>query len=56
MANKRIVHVVGTGTIGEPLVGLLATLGLPLHRKISPVWFFPLAETTAFSVASSTRR
>jgi len=25
MTNKRIVHVVGTGTIGEPLIGLLAT-------------------------------
>ena len=25
MPNKRIVHVVGTGTIGEPLIGLLAT-------------------------------
>jgi len=24
MKNKRIVHVVGTGTIGEPLIGLLA--------------------------------
>lgn len=23
--NKRIVHVIGTGTIGEPLIGLLAT-------------------------------
>jgi len=25
MSSKRIVHVVGTGTIGEPLIGLLAT-------------------------------
>lgn len=25
MRDKRIVHVVGTGTIGEPLIGLLAT-------------------------------
>lgn len=25
MKNKRIIHVVGTGTIGEPLTGLLAT-------------------------------
>jgi len=25
MQSKRIVHVVGTGTIGEPLIGLLAT-------------------------------
>ncbi|MFQ5853188.1 MAG: hypothetical protein ACE5JU_21730 [Candidatus Binatia bacterium] len=25
MKRKRIVHVVGTGTIGEPLIGLLAT-------------------------------
>ena len=24
MKNKRVVHVVGTGTIGEPLIGLLA--------------------------------
>ena len=23
MSNKKIVHVVGTGTIGEPLIGLL---------------------------------
>ena len=23
MSNKNIVHVVGTGTIGEPLIGLL---------------------------------
>ena len=25
MANKKIVHIVGTGTIGEPLVGILST-------------------------------
>jgi len=25
MKSKRIVHVVGTGTIGEPLIGVLAT-------------------------------
>ena len=24
MKNKRVVRVVGTGTIGEPLIGLLA--------------------------------
>ncbi len=24
-SNKRIVHIIGTGTIGEPLIGLLAT-------------------------------
>jgi glyceraldehyde-3-phosphate dehydrogenase (NAD(P)) len=24
-AKKRIVHVVGTGTIGEPLIGILST-------------------------------
>ncbi|MCH7911966.1 MAG: hypothetical protein IH856_02855, partial [Deltaproteobacteria bacterium] len=23
--GKKIVHVVGTGTIGEPLIGILAT-------------------------------
>ena len=23
MSNRKIVHVVGTGTIGEPLIGLL---------------------------------
>lgn len=28
MAARNVVHIVGTGTIGEPLVGLLAT-----HRK-----------------------
>ncbi|HKY34013.1 MAG TPA: hypothetical protein VJV23_15890 [Candidatus Polarisedimenticolia bacterium] len=26
MPDKRIVHVVGTGTIGEPLIGLLVTM------------------------------
>src|SRR5438093_5757201 len=26
MAEKRIVHVVGTGTIGEPLIGLLVNM------------------------------
>jgi len=26
MTNNNIVHVVGTGTIGEPLIGLLADL------------------------------
>jgi glyceraldehyde-3-phosphate dehydrogenase/erythrose-4-phosphate dehydrogenase len=26
MADKKIVHIVGTGTIGEPLVGILSTL------------------------------
>ena len=25
MAEKKIVHIVGTGTIGEPLVGILST-------------------------------
>ena len=25
MAQKKIVHVVGTGTIGEPLIGILST-------------------------------
>ena len=25
MAQKKIVHIVGTGTIGEPLVGILST-------------------------------
>ena len=25
MAAKKIVHIVGTGTIGEPLVGILST-------------------------------
>jgi hypothetical protein len=25
MQHKKIVHVVGTGTIGEPLIGLLAS-------------------------------
>lgn len=24
MKGSRIVHVIGTGTIGEPLIGLLA--------------------------------
>ena len=28
--NKRVVHVVGTGTIGEPLIGLLAHFKEPL--------------------------
>src|SRR5512143_3748721 len=26
MADKKIVHVVGTGTIGEPLIGLLVNM------------------------------
>jgi len=25
MAQKKIVHIVGTGTIGEPLIGILST-------------------------------
>src|SRR5688572_12671458 len=29
MAEKKIVHVVGTGTIGEPLIGLLTDLRVP---------------------------
>src|SRR5688500_5998023 len=29
MAEKKIVHVVGTGTIGEPLIGLLSDLRKP---------------------------
>ena len=29
MADKKIVHVVGTGTIGEPLIGLLTDLRVP---------------------------
>ena len=31
---KKIVHVVGTGTIGEPLIGLFADFGKYLgHRR-----------------------
>ncbi len=30
MASKKVVHVVGTGTIGEPLIGLLASMKGPL--------------------------
>ena len=30
MANKAIVHVIGTGTIGEPLIGLLTLMKGPL--------------------------
>ncbi|MFQ5669920.1 MAG: hypothetical protein ACE5HD_05300 [Acidobacteriota bacterium] len=30
MAAQRIVHVVGTGTIGEPLIGLLVSMKEPL--------------------------
>ena len=30
MAAKKVVHVVGTGTIGEPLIGLLASMKDPL--------------------------
>src|SRR5262245_65869537 len=30
MAGKAIVHVIGTGTIGEPLIGLLTELKGPL--------------------------
>src|SRR5882672_8926389 len=30
MADKAIVHVIGTGTIGEPLIGLLTELKGPL--------------------------
>jgi hypothetical protein len=26
MATKRVVHIVGTGTIGEPLIGLFLNL------------------------------
>jgi glyceraldehyde-3-phosphate dehydrogenase (NAD(P)) len=30
MANKKVVHVIGTGTIGEPLLGLLTVMKEPL--------------------------
>ena len=30
MAGKAIVHVIGTGTIGEPLIGLLTDMKGPL--------------------------
>jgi len=30
MAAKKVVHVVGTGTVGEPLIGLLANMKEPL--------------------------
>lgn len=30
MSSKNVVHVVGTGTIGEPLIGLLNTIREPL--------------------------
>ena len=26
MAAKRVVHIIGTGTIGEPLIGLFLNL------------------------------
>lgn len=29
MSNKNVVHVVGTGTIGEPLIGMLAAYREP---------------------------
>ncbi len=29
MAQKKIVHIVGTGTIGEPLIGILSTFKEP---------------------------
>jgi len=30
MSDKKVVHVIGTGTIGEPLIGLLTTMKEPL--------------------------
>ena len=30
MGSNSVVHVIGTGTIGEPLIGLLASLRKPL--------------------------
>ena len=30
MSGKKVVHVVGTGTVGEPLIGLLASMKEPL--------------------------
>lgn len=30
MSEKKVVHVIGTGTIGEPLIGLLTTMKEPL--------------------------
>ncbi len=30
MAGRKVVHVVGTGTVGEPLIGLLASMKEPL--------------------------
>jgi glyceraldehyde-3-phosphate dehydrogenase/erythrose-4-phosphate dehydrogenase len=30
MSSKKVVHVVGTGTVGEPLIGLLASMKEPL--------------------------
>jgi glyceraldehyde-3-phosphate dehydrogenase (NAD(P)) len=37
MANKNVVHVVGTGTIGEPLIGLFTDF--KEKWNISEVWF-----------------
>jgi glyceraldehyde-3-phosphate dehydrogenase (NAD(P)) len=37
MQNKRVIHVVGTGTIGEPLIGLL--LDLRSHLEVDEVTF-----------------
>ncbi len=37
MKNKRVIHVVGTGTIGEPLIGLL--LDLRGHLQVDEITF-----------------
>lgn len=51
MNNKRIAHVVGTGTIGEPLIGLLASF----RKDIIGFSFTLLLRTEILSCRASLR-
>jgi hypothetical protein len=61
MPNKRIVHVVGTGTIGEPLIGLLSSfrneLGTDMgkdEREVIAFCFTPQDGNSLLSSISAT--
>ncbi len=59
MARNAVVHVIGTGTIGEPLIGLLSDFRKPLgidevtfHKRTPCSPIAPRCRTSSGAVPS----